>query len=42
LDRWTAFEPEFPIIAAAKALAMLKKRRKWLQIIQVTYDELIN
>ncbi|KAM0839350.1 hypothetical protein ACQ4PT_060373 [Festuca glaucescens] len=36
LDRWTAFEPEFPIIAAAKALEMLKKRRKWLQIIQVT------
>ncbi|KAM0882684.1 hypothetical protein ACQ4PT_032134 [Festuca glaucescens] len=36
LDRWTAFEPEFPIVAAAKALVMLKKRRKWLQIIQVT------
>ncbi|KAM3365562.1 hypothetical protein ACQJBY_015336 [Aegilops geniculata] len=36
LDRWTAFESEFPIIAAAKALEMLKKRRKWLQIIQVT------
>ncbi|XP_037484643.1 pentatricopeptide repeat-containing protein At4g18975, chloroplastic-like isoform X1 [Triticum dicoccoides] len=36
LDRWTAFESEFPIIAAAKALEMLKKQRKWLQIIQVT------
>ncbi|KAL6901912.1 hypothetical protein ACP4OV_004788 [Aristida adscensionis] len=36
LDKWTAFEPEFPIIAAAKALGMLKRRRKWLRIIQVT------
>ncbi|KAL5198543.1 hypothetical protein ABZP36_002055 [Zizania latifolia] len=35
LDRWTAFEPEFPIIAAAKALEMLKRRRQWLRIIQV-------
>ncbi|TVU38693.1 hypothetical protein EJB05_12077, partial [Eragrostis curvula] len=36
LDRWSAFEPEFPIIAAAKALGMLKRRRQWLRIIQVT------
>lgn len=36
LDKWSAFEPEFPIIAAAKALLMLKRRRKWLRIIQVT------
>ncbi|XP_062188762.1 pentatricopeptide repeat-containing protein At4g18975, chloroplastic-like [Phragmites australis] len=36
LDKWSAFEPEFPIIAAAKALGMLKRRRQWLGIIQVT------
>uniref|UniRef100_A0A804QG24 Pentatricopeptide repeat-containing protein n=1 Tax=Zea mays TaxID=4577 RepID=A0A804QG24_MAIZE len=36
LDKWSAFEPEFPIIAAAKALGMLKRRRQWLRIIQVT------
>ncbi|EER97347.1 hypothetical protein BDA96_02G346500 [Sorghum bicolor] len=36
LDKWSAFEPEFPIIAAAKALGMLKRRQKWLRIIQVT------
>jgi len=36
LDKWSAFEPEFPIVAAAKALGMLKRRRKWLRIIQVT------
>ncbi|EAZ04241.1 hypothetical protein OsI_26386 [Oryza sativa Indica Group] len=35
LDKWTAFEPEFPTIAAAKALEMLKRRRQWLRIIQV-------
>ncbi|XP_039829270.1 pentatricopeptide repeat-containing protein At4g18975, chloroplastic-like isoform X3 [Panicum virgatum] len=34
LDKWSAFEPEFPIVAAAKALGMLKRRRKWLRIIQ--------
>ncbi|GJN32630.1 hypothetical protein PR202_gb21146 [Eleusine coracana subsp. coracana] len=36
LDKWSAFEPEFPVIAAAKALGMLKRRRQWLRIIQVT------
>uniref|UniRef100_J3MLT3 Pentatricopeptide repeat-containing protein n=1 Tax=Oryza brachyantha TaxID=4533 RepID=J3MLT3_ORYBR len=36
LDKWTAFEPEFPTIAAAKALEMLKRQRQWLRIIQVT------
>ncbi|KAG2637516.1 pentatricopeptide repeat-containing protein At4g18975, chloroplastic-like isoform X1 [Panicum virgatum] len=36
LDKWSAFEPEFPVVAAAKALGMLKRRRKWLRIIQVT------
>ncbi|WVZ66259.1 hypothetical protein U9M48_015506 [Paspalum notatum var. saurae] len=36
LDKWSAFEPEFPIISAAKALVMLKRQRKWLRIIQVT------
>ncbi|XP_042441751.1 pentatricopeptide repeat-containing protein At4g18975, chloroplastic-like [Zingiber officinale] len=36
LDKWSAFETEFPVIAAAKALEILQSRRKWLQIIQVT------
>ncbi|KAK3127296.1 hypothetical protein QOZ80_7AG0571090 [Eleusine coracana subsp. coracana] len=36
LDKWSAFEPKFPVIAAAKALGMLKRRRQWLRIIQVT------
>uniref|UniRef100_A0A0E0KSA5 Uncharacterized protein n=1 Tax=Oryza punctata TaxID=4537 RepID=A0A0E0KSA5_ORYPU len=35
LDEWTAFEPEFPTIAAAKVLEMLKRWRQWLRIIQV-------
>nr|CAB3454562.1 unnamed protein product [Digitaria exilis] len=38
LDKWSAFEPEFPLIAVAKALEMLKRRRKWLRIIQVYAD----
>ncbi|XP_042443441.1 pentatricopeptide repeat-containing protein At4g18975, chloroplastic-like isoform X2 [Zingiber officinale] len=36
LDKWSAFETEFPVIAAAKALEILRRRRKWLRIIQVT------
>ncbi|XP_058091653.1 pentatricopeptide repeat-containing protein At4g18975, chloroplastic [Magnolia sinica] len=36
LDKWTAWEAEFPLIAAAKALGILRKRNQWLQIIQVT------
>ncbi|KAG1347269.1 putative Pentatricopeptide repeat-containing protein, chloroplastic [Cocos nucifera] len=36
LDKWTAWETEFPVIAAAKALEILRKRRQWLRIIQVT------
>ncbi|XP_009419073.2 pentatricopeptide repeat-containing protein At4g18975, chloroplastic [Musa acuminata AAA Group] len=36
LDKWTAWETEFPVIAAAKALEILRKQRKWLRIIQVT------
>ncbi|RWW06685.1 hypothetical protein GW17_00029969 [Ensete ventricosum] len=35
LDKWAAWETEFPVIAAAKALEILRKRRKWLRIIQV-------
>ncbi|KAJ4745381.1 Pentatricopeptide repeat (PPR) superfamily protein [Rhynchospora pubera] len=35
LDRWTAFQDEFPIIAIAKSLQILKKNRLWLRIIQV-------
>ncbi|XP_020096299.1 pentatricopeptide repeat-containing protein At4g18975, chloroplastic isoform X1 [Ananas comosus] len=36
LDRWTAWETEFPVIAAAKALEILRRRSQWLRIIQVT------
>lgn len=36
LDKWVAWETEFPLIAAAKALGILRKRNQWLQIIQVT------
>lgn len=35
LDKWTAWEPEFPLIAAAKALQILKKRNQWTRVIQV-------
>ncbi|KAJ1700806.1 hypothetical protein LUZ63_000585 [Rhynchospora breviuscula] len=35
LDRWTAFEDEFPIIAIAKSLEILRRYRHWLRIIQV-------
>ncbi|KAJ8450009.1 hypothetical protein Cgig2_029371 [Carnegiea gigantea] len=35
LDAWTAWELEFPLIAAAKALSILRKRSQWLRVIQV-------
>lgn len=35
LDKWTAWETEFPLIAASKALRMLRKRRRWIRVIQV-------
>lgn len=35
LDEWTAWELEFPLIAAAKALTILRKRSQWLRVIQV-------
>ncbi|GAB2287598.1 hypothetical protein Dimus_021971 [Dionaea muscipula] len=35
LDKWTAWELEFPLIAAAKALRILKKRNQWMRVIQV-------
>lgn len=35
LDKWTAWETEFPLIAAAKALRILRKRGQWLRVIQV-------
>ncbi|TYI31122.1 hypothetical protein ES332_A05G431400v1 [Gossypium tomentosum] len=35
LDKWVAWETEFPLIAAAKALRILKKRSQWLRVIQV-------
>ncbi|KAB2085510.1 hypothetical protein ES319_A05G402600v1 [Gossypium barbadense] len=34
LDKWVAWETEFPLIAAAKALRILKKRSQWLRVIQ--------
>ncbi|KAG9454278.1 hypothetical protein H6P81_007182 [Aristolochia fimbriata] len=36
LDKWTAFETEFPLIAAAKALTILRRRKQWSRIIQVS------
>ncbi|XP_057465295.1 pentatricopeptide repeat-containing protein At4g18975, chloroplastic isoform X2 [Actinidia eriantha] len=38
LDKWTAWETEFPLIAAAKALQILRKRRQWIRVIQVFAD----
>ncbi|KAF9589658.1 hypothetical protein IFM89_026792 [Coptis chinensis] len=35
LDKWTAWEAEFPLVAAAKALRILQKRNQWLRVIQV-------
>jgi len=37
LDEWTAWELEFPLIAAAKALSILRKRSQWLRVVQVSY-----
>ncbi|KAL9262044.1 Pentatricopeptide repeat-containing protein [Drosera capensis] len=38
LDKWVAWELEFPLIAAAKALRILKKRNQWIRVIQVFGD----
>ncbi|KAJ4702588.1 Pentatricopeptide repeat-containing protein [Melia azedarach] len=35
LDKWTAWETEFPLIAAAKALRILRRRGQWRRVIQV-------
>ncbi|CAK9169768.1 unnamed protein product [Ilex paraguariensis] len=35
LDKWTAWETEFPLIAATKALRILRKRNQWIRVIQV-------
>ncbi|KAL2227497.1 UNVERIFIED_CONTAM: Pentatricopeptide repeat-containing protein, chloroplastic [Sesamum indicum] len=35
LDKWIAWETEFPLIAAAKALRILRKGSQWKRIIQV-------
>ncbi|KAJ3705190.1 hypothetical protein LUZ61_008895 [Rhynchospora tenuis] len=35
LDKWTAFEAEFPVIAIAKSLDILRRSSHWLRIIQV-------
>ncbi|MBA0774930.1 hypothetical protein Gotri_010101, partial [Gossypium trilobum] len=37
LDKWVAWETEFPLIAAAKALRILRKRSQWLRVIQVCW-----
>ncbi|KAJ4975982.1 hypothetical protein NE237_001088 [Protea cynaroides] len=36
LDKWTAWETEFPLIAASKALRILRQRNQWLRIIRVS------
>lgn len=35
LDEWIAWETEFPLVAAAKALKILRTRRQWKHVIQV-------
>lgn len=35
LDKWVAWETEFPLIAIAKALKILRKRGQWIRLIQV-------
>ncbi|CAJ2639279.1 unnamed protein product [Trifolium pratense] len=35
LDKWTAWETEFPLIAVAKALNILRKRGQWVRAIQL-------
>lgn len=35
LNKWIAWETEFPLIAAAKALRILRKRSQWIRVIQV-------
>lgn len=42
LDKWVAWETEFPLVAAAKALGILRKRRQWLRIIQAEYFTISN
>ncbi|KAJ4703740.1 Pentatricopeptide repeat-containing protein [Melia azedarach] len=35
LDKWMAWETEFPLIAAAKALRIFRRRGQWRRVIQV-------
>ncbi|CAI8596239.1 unnamed protein product [Vicia faba] len=35
LDKFTAWETEFPLIAVAKALKLLRKRGQWVRVIQL-------
>ncbi|KAJ4849970.1 hypothetical protein Tsubulata_004864, partial [Turnera subulata] len=35
LDKWVAWETEFPLIAVSKALRIFLKRRQWIRVIQV-------
>eukprot|EP00249_Psilotum_nudum_P017327 c26262_g1_i2 orf=50-994(+) len=36
LDEWVAFEEEFPLVAAKKAIKYLKKQGQWQRIIQIS------
>ncbi|KAH1097844.1 hypothetical protein J1N35_014765, partial [Gossypium stocksii] len=35
LDKWVAWKTKFPLIVAAKALQIFKKRSQWLRVIQL-------
>jgi pentatricopeptide repeat protein len=35
LDKWVAWEAEFPLIAVSKALQILKKKNQWKRVIQL-------
>ncbi|KAG6383426.1 hypothetical protein SASPL_156820 [Salvia splendens] len=41
LDEWLAWETEFPLIAAAKAMVILRKRSQWKRIIQIVLSMLL-
>ncbi|KAF2586768.1 hypothetical protein F2Q70_00034596 [Brassica cretica] len=38
LNKWVAWEVEFPIVAAAKALQILRKRSQWHRVIQLMHE----
>ncbi|KAK7852354.1 pentatricopeptide repeat-containing protein [Quercus suber] len=41
LYKWTAWETEFPLIAAAKALRILRKRSQWKRVIQLPISNMV-